>query len=183
MQHATHAPTRAERDRIELLVEIGCVVCLVYYQQYREPDVSHLLDAGSRIGHQATIPECPWHHRGVPTGRRSPAQMRRILGPCRAHEPAAYAERFGSDADLREMADALMTKTIEMKRRSPIRQRRPAITSEQVEVSQWTIVGEVAVKTRSMGIAKSVAERAEGSAGFVDGVEWMSLSDFQKRTA
>jgi hypothetical protein len=56
--------------------------------------------------------------------------------------------------------------------------------TEPIVVSQWTIVGSVAVKTRSMSIAQKVAaQRTDARSGTANGVDWLDLDEYTKRTA
>ena len=87
--------TAQHRARFRMLQDMGCVACLMEGDGYREPDVHHLLEGGVRIGHDATIPLCPWHHRGVP------AQNGELLhGPSLAERPRSFVVKYGRDREL-----------------------------------------------------------------------------------
>lgn len=55
--------TKAERQWIESILELGCIVCLLFRGVRTPAEVHHLLRAGRRLGHLFTIPLCYWHHR------------------------------------------------------------------------------------------------------------------------
>jgi hypothetical protein len=179
---STHAPTKDQRAHFDLLHQLGCVVCFVYFKQFRPPDISHLLSGGVRIGHDGTIPECVWHHRGVLPDGYNDTTARKILGPSRAHGAKPYAERFGTDTELREMTGALLSKIKATKRTWSPAPRKDAV-APPIKPGQWTRCGAFYVKTKSMGAAeKVVAESPQGKSGIVGGVEWMLVADFERAT-
>lgn len=60
--------TKAEREWMAAVSEIGCIVCLLQGRGYVPCAIHHLLtDGGRRIGHLSTIGLCdPGHHKGAP---------------------------------------------------------------------------------------------------------------------
>ena len=59
------APTVAEREWMDAIVEFGCVACWLDGHESRPPCVHHILRGGHRIGHLFTLPLCdPGHHQG-----------------------------------------------------------------------------------------------------------------------
>lgn len=101
------APTKAERLRMDLIVQAGCICCWAAGQIFTACEVHHLTEGGKhgapRLGHAYTIGLCPWHHRGVGVARAWTH-----LGPSYAREPVWFRERFGGDAALlRLQADLL----------------------------------------------------------------------------
>lgn len=94
-------PTNADRKRFWQLHHLGCVACRKHVAAYRAPDVHHILSGGRRISHQATVPLCPWHHRGVvPDEFQDQRQAERILGPSMAISPAGFKGTFGTQEEL-----------------------------------------------------------------------------------
>jgi hypothetical protein len=101
-----------------LLQDIGCLACRLEGEHRGEDrrgtpaDIHHLLNAGRRIGDHATIPLCPWHHRGVPPSglpaASATAAAEAQLGPSYARNPAAFTARYGSQADLLALAEDLL---------------------------------------------------------------------------
>lgn len=55
--------TKAERQRLDALARLGCLVCLRagYHSQ---PEIHHIRRSGEPRKHERTIPLCPQHHRG-----------------------------------------------------------------------------------------------------------------------
>jgi hypothetical protein len=98
----TKPRTAADQARFERLQEFGCLPCRKWAGQWRPVDISHLVSGFKRRGHQATLPECAWHHRGVPDPFDRPSEAERHYGPSRARSPAAYRETFGTDDELLE---------------------------------------------------------------------------------
>lgn len=102
--HVKRSATARQRRRFQALQDMGCIACR-QLGHYRQVDVSHLLSGGRRRGHDATIGECPWHHRGVPPDGMSTGQAEQALGPSRARSPRRYRERFGTDDELLAMTN------------------------------------------------------------------------------
>lgn len=181
MKTSTNAPTKAQRERFDLLHQLGCVVCFVYLQQFRAPDISHLLAGGVRIGHDATIPECCWHHRGVAPDGYTERTARKILGPSRAHGSKPYIDAYGDDACLRMMTGKLIARIQSSKRAIARNLRQAKQPVPLIDAAGWTIAGAYAVKSKSFGIAQRVArEQPEGNRGLQGTVEWMRLEVFEK---
>jgi len=61
--------TNLEREWMEAITQIGCIVCLLFENAPGTPGaVHHLLRGGRRIGHLDTICLCdPGHHQKSPT--------------------------------------------------------------------------------------------------------------------
>ena len=63
------APTVAEKAWMDAIVTLGCIACRMNSYPGVPGEVHHILRAGRRIGHMATICLCPGHHQdgaGVP---------------------------------------------------------------------------------------------------------------------
>jgi len=94
---------KSNQRRFRRIYEIGCLACRKF-GWFSECQVHHLnLDehAGQkRLGDEATIGLCPWHHQGQPLGSMTAAQCRRCVGPSMQAEPSRFREVFGSDVDL-----------------------------------------------------------------------------------
>ena len=76
----TKPATKAERRRMRLIKEIGCVVC-----GSSPCEVHHLLSGGVRRGHMFTIGLCTDHHTGsgdmyAPSYHGSKKQFQAICG-------------------------------------------------------------------------------------------------------
>lgn len=110
MHSKAKAPTKAERKRMERIVELGCVACRIESDRMGHgqwcvcgpPEVHHLLDGGVRRGHSATICLGAFHHRGwiVVPGALSRRQATEWFGPSLYHDARAFHERYGSDDEL-----------------------------------------------------------------------------------
>lgn len=99
---STGKPTAAQEHRFQLIkLEAGCVCCRLRGLGYCGPEIHHLLDgAHERIGHEATVGLCPWHHRGVPHDGWTVEACRETCGPSLAEGSKPFHEAFGSDDDL-----------------------------------------------------------------------------------
>lgn len=110
MKHSTGRPTKADRERFDALLRIGCLACLQRVQQYCIPEIHHLLSGNRRRGHQYTIPLCSYHHRRVPIGPMGLHEHRNLLGPSLAEEPRAFRQEFGDDETLLATANELIAR-------------------------------------------------------------------------
>lgn len=103
------SPIKADRERFRLLQVIGCIACTIDGRPKVPPDIHHLLSGGRRIGHQATIPLCPHHHRGlIPADCRTAREAEERHGPSLAVSPRAFKERYGSEEDLLETVNYML---------------------------------------------------------------------------
>lgn len=102
MKSSLSAPTPAHRKRFDVIQSIGCLCCRVSRELIGVAcDIHHVLAAGKRISHDATIGICPWHHRGVrPADYGSDRAATAALGPSRVVSPASFRKVYGSDEAL-----------------------------------------------------------------------------------
>ena len=110
--------TRAEKKRMERIVELGCVACRKDHRIASScgvAEVHHLLDGGVRRGHAFTICLGMWHHRGLPknpTEEKACAWAEHWYGPSLYHDARAFRERYGSDDELLAYQNELLTKEL-----------------------------------------------------------------------
>lgn len=103
-----HGPsrTKAESHRILALKEYGCLACLKLGIAGTPADYHHASDKPPDVSyHNWGYPICAWHHRAF--GDFHPCKMKIILGPSRHMEKHEFWKRFGTDAELVAMADAI----------------------------------------------------------------------------
>lgn len=105
--------TTEERRWVTRVKEAGCVCCAArgYFREEGGPvvDAHHLLGAGLRIGHLATVPLCKWHHAGrLIVSGWTHATHRRLLGPSLAEGSVPFHEAFGDDDALMAATHALI---------------------------------------------------------------------------
>ncbi len=98
----TKAPTKAQKQRFQKLQELGCICCLKE-GGYRAPDIHHITDCGRRMGHDYTIPLCPYHHRGVIT---DPHEIYR--GPSLADGKRPFETCYGTELELLSQVNNLI---------------------------------------------------------------------------
>lgn len=58
--------TKAERQHLQRVADLGCIVCKLHLCVFSPAEVHHLragCGAGQRASHYRTIPLCPPHHR------------------------------------------------------------------------------------------------------------------------
>jgi len=109
--------TADDRERFQLMRELGCVVSSVYCGKPGTPgQVRPLVAGGRRMGHQATICLHPWYHQGQPPAVRYAGAIVQLTadqattryGPSLALDRPAFEHRFGTELELLEMQDALI---------------------------------------------------------------------------
>lgn len=88
----TGTPTKADLHRFDMLHRIGCIACRKAGSGYAIPEVHHVLSGGRRIGHQATLPLCPHHHRFPSNGT--------VVGPSLADGSRVFAAKWGTQQQL-----------------------------------------------------------------------------------
>jgi hypothetical protein len=104
MKVSTITPTKDQQQRFRRIREIGCIACRQTFGGFRMPEIHHLTvtgkHGGKRLGHDATVGLCDWHHRGVlPTGLDS-EEAQHALGPSLARTPRQFRMQYGQDAVL-----------------------------------------------------------------------------------
>lgn len=104
MKHSTGNPTKAQEHRFREFQRIGCYPCRTL-NIFNVPEVQHIVEGNRRLGHDFTLPWCPWHHRGVGPA----ALMHKWLGPSFALEPGAFRRRFGRERIQLEKVNDLLT--------------------------------------------------------------------------
>lgn len=108
MKSPIGSPTKEHQRRFQLMQHFGCVACYMEGRSGSPGDVHHLLSGGRRIGHDATVCLCEWHHRGVPkAGGEELAAS--ILGPSLAKEPRKFRHHYGHDAVLLKLQNELLS--------------------------------------------------------------------------
>jgi hypothetical protein len=95
------AATKDERAWMDAIVRYGCVACRIDGVAPRRSAVHHILRAGRRIGHMATLPLCdPGHHQG---GQQ--------LGMVSRHPwKARFEAQYGSEDYLLALLRAVLKK-------------------------------------------------------------------------
>lgn len=103
-----------ERDlRFTLIRVCGCIACHLQRVPGVVPPQIHHLNLGDhhgqlRLGDEATIGLCPWHHQGQPFEGWSLRMCRKRLGPSWELEPNEFREQYGTGAELLEFQNALL---------------------------------------------------------------------------
>lgn len=114
MTHSTGRPTKAQSARLDAVSAMCCVCCQMERAQQPWPtEVDHLVDKGTRKhsgGHDATIPLCAWHHRGLCLDGVSAETMHARYGPSFALRGRLAATWYGTKRELLEFVNALLAK-------------------------------------------------------------------------
>ena len=100
-----------DAERFVAIKSLGCVACLKLKlpMQCGPTEAHHLLSGGRRRGHQQSIPLGAWHHRGVIWYSMNSTQMEDQFGPSLARGSKRFHEAFGSDDELLEEVNRLIS--------------------------------------------------------------------------
>lgn len=108
----TKHKTKADEQRMDVITEIGCIICLTQGRDFVPCTVHHITDTGHRVEdeHQNTVGLCPWHHQGEIPGiyKGSISLTTRKHGPSLEHDARAFTERYGNQEELVLMQNALI---------------------------------------------------------------------------
>lgn len=99
MRSKAKPATAAQSDRMGKIKRLGCLCCR-RLNRYTFAEADHQVSAGKRLGHDATVGLCCWHHRAVPLQGMTHGMCREILGPSKAEGTKPFRARWGSDEEL-----------------------------------------------------------------------------------
>ncbi|MGC1550820.1 MAG: Ref family recombination enhancement nuclease [Rhodanobacter sp.] len=73
-------------------------------------EIHHLLSGGRRIGHDASIALCHWHHQAkrFPSTTSGYTDQAKHYGPSLEREPRRFHEVYGTDDELLDFQEALL---------------------------------------------------------------------------
>lgn len=112
MKTSTGRPTKDQVARFAAFQRIGCICCRLQGYANTDIEVHHLISGNRRMGHDHTIPLCPWHHRAVPTFNHAiysnHKQCRDSLGPSLAEGSKPFRAHFGSDSHLLSIVNKML---------------------------------------------------------------------------
>lgn len=114
MKHSTVKPTPAQQKRLDALHDVPCIACVKeakFAKKNRElkqgqpgrTEAHHIVDKGSRKhsgGHDATIPLCAWHHRGICIEYVTSSEMKALHGPSLALHKREFKALYGTERKL-----------------------------------------------------------------------------------
>jgi hypothetical protein len=107
--HSTLKPTKAQSERMNTLSGMRCICCEAENVSQPFPtEIDHLVDYGYRKhsgGHDATIPLCAWHHRGITQGRTADS-MKAAYGPSFELQKRLAVLWYGTKRELLAIVDA-----------------------------------------------------------------------------
>jgi hypothetical protein len=116
--HSTKPPTEAEQLRFQSMRKIGCLACRTNQEvgrasatlAHRNLEIHHLLSGGRRIGHEATICLCHYHHQGkrLPYVEYGYRVQSVVFGPSLEREPRRFHELYGTDEELLAQQNELL---------------------------------------------------------------------------
>jgi hypothetical protein len=88
----TVTPTKAEAERIERMLALGCIVTRLRYGTLATAECHHIVDGERRLGHWYTLPLTPYYHRGVLGAATNQRDMIETYGASLAHGTKAFFE-------------------------------------------------------------------------------------------
>lgn len=101
MKSSLGAITKAQRRRLEIIkFHVGCLACRRDHDSLVPAEAHHLLSGGRRISHDATVPLCPWHHRGACNSDAGSIDMEILYGPSLALSKRKFHELYGTDEEM-----------------------------------------------------------------------------------
>lgn len=100
--------TAAQAERFGHIKAGRCVACWKRGMVTIGCDAHHLLSGGRRIGHEASVALCLWHHRGHPLPGVTPPQMRFQYGPSLMDGSKTFRAAYGTDAELLELQEQML---------------------------------------------------------------------------
>jgi hypothetical protein len=120
--HSTKPPSSADQARFEILRRIGCTACYINRMTglasaqlaHRNLEIHHLLSGGRRIGHEATVCLCHYHHQGkrLPFVEYGYREQALVFGPSLEREPRRFREVYGADQELLNFQNKLLADQI-----------------------------------------------------------------------
>lgn len=109
---STGNPTMAQRQRMDAIRDMGCIVAQALGMGYVPCEVHHLTVGGKhgqkRRGHDFTIGLNPWSHRGEAFGGMSADTCERLFGPSYAKQPRRFRLEIGTDDYLLDLQNTLL---------------------------------------------------------------------------
>jgi hypothetical protein len=106
---STGKPTKAQSSRFEAMRELGCIACRMNAKHGLPTatfggnglEIHHLLSGGRRMGHDATVCLCHFHHQAkrLPIEGEGYCAHARIFGPSLEHEPNAFRLMYGREEE------------------------------------------------------------------------------------
>lgn len=100
--------TAAQRERFAQIKTGRCVACWVKGITTIGCDAHHLLSGGRRIGHEASVALCAWHHRGHPFDGETPPRMRMLYGPSLMDGSKTFRNHYGTDDELLALQERMI---------------------------------------------------------------------------
>lgn len=94
---STGTPTKAQRERFDMILNIGCVVSRLRGLGYVPCEIHHLtggLHGQKRQGHDFTVGLNAWSHRGFRDEFYSLKWHRDTFGPSYAMEPRTFRDLY-----------------------------------------------------------------------------------------
>ncbi|MDE2098369.1 MAG: hypothetical protein KGL39_14035 [Patescibacteria group bacterium] len=96
-------PTPADLKRYRALQDLGCVACYLSGVRHVPCEIHHIVEGNKRLGNQASLSLCPYHHRGV-----IESVWDRFKGPSLANDKRKFVAEFGTERELLSKVNQLI---------------------------------------------------------------------------
>jgi len=93
-----------EANHLAEVQELGCIVCLKIYGQYRDAEIHHLVD--KKRDHFRVLPLCMEHHRGGSDGTKNSFISRHPY-------KKRFEKAYGSELDLLDLVQVKLEEEID----------------------------------------------------------------------
>lgn len=111
---STGNPTVAQRQRMDAIKDIGCVIAQALGLGFVSCEIHHLIVGGKhgqkRRGHDFTIGLNSWSHRGEPFNGMSADTREQLFGPSYAKQQGRFRQEVGNDDYLLDLQNTLIEK-------------------------------------------------------------------------
>lgn len=100
---------KADEARMDVIHAMPCICCVISNcLQRSRTEAHHLTDKGYRRlsgGHQASLPLCKWHHRGVVPFGHTIDSATVAFGPSLFHTSKLFKQTYGTERELLAKVD------------------------------------------------------------------------------
>lgn len=100
--------SKGDKARYDKLSRMGCIACRKWLLVSRG-EIHHTRGRTRRGANKLTIPLCPYHHRGEPAPGLTVKKTAVHLGPSLALDKKAFIEEFGTEQQLLDEVNALIS--------------------------------------------------------------------------
>lgn len=103
-------PARGQdKERLQIpKAHCPCICCLLTRDRTRLPEVHHIVEGQTRLGHAYSYSMCEYHHRGMLHEGLSRQEHIGMIGPSLAYGSKPFVEFFGTQGNLLRLQDIML---------------------------------------------------------------------------